>query len=133
MYYRALLANSLLSISHRHLPLVTFACLLSSATPAYHLCYPLLLLVLAFPDVLRCCYIYKLLCIMPSCSRFGLLREQRSLGNNVVVLTRFITADLSFRREYCERFSAIMFSINVVALLLISNTSPVIFLNYFYM
>ena len=34
------------------------------------------------------------------------------------VLARGITADLSFRREYCDRFSAIRFSIKVGAMLL---------------
>ena len=44
-----------------------------------------------------------------------------------MVLARGITADLSFRREYCERFSAIMFSIKVGAMLLtILNTSRAI-------
>ena len=44
-----------------------------------------------------------------------------------MVLARGITADLSFRREHCERFSAIMFSIKVGAMLLtILNTSRAI-------
>ena len=50
----------------------------------------------------------------------------------LVVLTRGITADLSFRREYCDRFSAKRFSIKVGAMLLtISNTSRAIVFTLF--
>ena len=50
----------------------------------------------------------------------------------LVVLTRGITADLSLRIEYCDRFSAKRFSIKVGAMLLtISNTSRAILFTLF--
>ena len=56
-----------------------------------------------------------------------MLRASLSGTSGLVVFARGTTVVFSFRRQYCERFSAIRFSIKVGAMLLtILNTSRAI-------